>query len=57
MQKVRVYWNLQMQKILNKNVPSIETRSLTKNDLKVMLELVEFKEFLEEEKEIKKEKK
>ena len=37
-----------MKKILNKNVSSIETRPFTKLDLKVMIELAEFKEFLDE---------
>ena len=33
---------------ISKQKPSMETRGLTKNDLKLMIELAEFKEFLDE---------
>jgi len=33
---------------ISKKEPSIKTRGLTKNDLKLMIELAEFKEFLDE---------
>ena len=35
----------------NEQEPSIETRGLTENDLKLMIELAEFKEFLNKHKE------